>query len=504
MVDYNLQVPGIAPAQSSQINPLQMLPMLQQQQLNNMLIQERARELQETNALRQYLRGPNVDLTTRQGMLGALSVAPKAGAPVITAAATATREARQGETSQAQTAQIMQQIQAGVLKMGTDQFNDLRERLAVVDVNDPKSYAEWHKLAASKLPGVTLPSPKDWAAAPPEARQTIQQRLMTTAEAIRKDIEEGRKPREQDIVDRGGTTFSRPKAVRPGEPVIETPVLRRQPNAAAPFVDNPAAGVPSFPVPANRMADINQRSALYGGLPAQIAPPAQAGPLTQEGLTSSNTFRQQLPAGKMANRVEPPLTIATAPTEIERAAAQAYGAKRGQQAAELQETERKTDVDLTRAVTELEAATKKGGLLDKSTGSLVGSLIDKAAGTIGVATPGAQAAAKLAPIADMALKMVPRFEGPQSDADRRSYEVASGQLADSTQPIETRRAAAQTVARLMRERAGQFETRKSPLADGERGPAPAGGAVTVPVPGGRVFTFPNQAAADRFRREAGL
>lgn len=476
MVDYNLQVPGIAPAQSSQINPLQMLPMLQQQQLNNMLIQERARELQETNALRQYLRDPNRDLTTQPGMLGALSVAPKAAAPVISAVSTAMRELRQGETSRAQTAQIMQQIQAGVLKMGTDQFNDLRERLAVVDVNDPKSYAKWHRLAASKLPGVTLPSPKDWAAAPPEERQTIQQRLMTTAEAIRKDIEEGRKPREQDIVDRGGVTFARPKAVRPGEPVIENPVLRRQPNAAAPFVDNPAAGVPSFPVPANRVADINRRSALYGGLPAQIAPPAQAGPLT----------------------------IATAPTEIERAEAQAYGAKRGQQAAELQETERKTDVDLTRAVTELEAATKKGGLLDKSTGSLVGSLIDKAAGAIGIATPGAQAAAKLAPIADMALKMVPRFEGPQSDADRRSYEVASGQLADSTQPIETRRAAAQTVARLMRERAGQFETRKSPLADGERGPAPAGGAVTVPVPGGRVFTFPNQAAADRFRREAGL
>ena len=506
MVDYNLQVPGIQPTQAPQFNPLQMIPMLQQQQLNNMLIQERARDLQETNALRQYLRDPNLDLTSRQGMLGALSVAPKAGAPVIGAAATATREARTAEAQQAQTELTRQQLRASVMEMGTKRFADLRDRLATVDPLDPKSYAEWYKEAAPNLPGIRLPTAQEWASLQPDQRKQVTQRLVNSADAIRKEVEDANKPRKQVTVDRGGVTYTRPEDLRPGEQSIETPVLRRQPGAA-PFVGNPAEGVPSYPVPPNRMADINRRSALYGGLPGQIAAAGEP----PNALVQSDTFRAQQPAlprsptgEKFTNRVEAPLTIATAPTEIEKSAAAAYGTARGQQAAQLQEQERKTDVDLTRAVTELEAATKKGGLLDKSTGSLVGTLIDKAAATIGVSTPGAQAGAKLAPIADMALKMVPRFEGPQSDADRRSYETAAGQLADTTQPIETRRAAAQTVARLMRERAGQFETRKSALSEGERNAPPATGPVTVPVPGGRVFTFPDRAAADRFRREAGL
>jgi hypothetical protein len=62
----------------------------------------------------------------------------------------------------------------------------------------------------------------------------------------------------------------------------------------------------------------------------------------------------------------------------------------------------------------------------------------------------------LAPIADLALKMVPRFEGPQSDADRAAYERAAGQIADTSIPNATRQAAAKTVVRLMQERRNEF------------------------------------------------
>lgn len=112
--------------------------------------------------------------------------------------------------------------------------------------------------------------------------------------------------------------------------------------------------------------------------------------------------------------------------------------------------------DLGLAITELENATKDKGLIDQSTGSGAGRLVDVAAGFAGQATPGAIAIAKLKPIADMALKMVPRFEGPQSDKDTQSYKEAAGQLADPSLPTDLRKAAGKEVLRLMKARKNQF------------------------------------------------
>ena len=112
--------------------------------------------------------------------------------------------------------------------------------------------------------------------------------------------------------------------------------------------------------------------------------------------------------------------------------------------------------DLGLAITELESATKDKGLIDQSTGSGIGRLADVSAGFVGQATPGAIAIAKLKPIADMALKMVPRFEGPQSDKDTQSYKEAAGQLADPSLPTDLRKAAGKEVLRLMKARKNQF------------------------------------------------
>jgi hypothetical protein len=112
--------------------------------------------------------------------------------------------------------------------------------------------------------------------------------------------------------------------------------------------------------------------------------------------------------------------------------------------------------DLDLAITEIENAVKKGGTLDKATASGAGKLVDAAGNFIGYATQGSIAAAELKPIADLGLKMVPRFEGPQSDKDTASYIQASGQLANESLPVATRRAAAETVVRLMKSRKGQF------------------------------------------------
>ena len=112
--------------------------------------------------------------------------------------------------------------------------------------------------------------------------------------------------------------------------------------------------------------------------------------------------------------------------------------------------------DLDMAITEISNAIKPGGILEKSTASGAGKLRDAAGNFIGYATEGSINAASLKPIADLGLKMVPRFEGPQSDKDTASYKEAAGQLANENLPVATRRAAAETVVRLMKARKGQF------------------------------------------------
>lgn len=128
--------------------------------------------------------------------------------------------------------------------------------------------------------------------------------------------------------------------------------------------------------------------------------------------------------------------------------------------------------DINQAIFELKDAAKTGGLIDQSTGSGAGRLYDIGAGFFGSAPKGAIATGQLAPIADLVLKMVPRFEGPQSDKDTQSYKAAAGQLADSSLPTEIRKAAANEIIRLMEARKNQFGS--ADMA------APAGAGVAPP------------------------
>jgi hypothetical protein len=138
------------------------------------------------------------------------------------------------------------------------------------------------------------------------------------------------------------------------------------------------------------------------------------------------------------------------------------------------EQTKKLNTDLNMAITELENATKNGGLIDQSTGSGLGKAANAVRGFVtGGASAGAIAGAKLAPIADLALKMVPRFEGPQSDKDTQSYKEAAGQLADTSIPNEIRKEAGKTVLRLMKARKNQFVTSEM----SQEGVVPSAGGV---------------------------
>jgi hypothetical protein len=93
---------------------------------------------------------------------------------------------------------------------------------------------------------------------------------------------------------------------------------------------------------------------------------------------------------------------------------------------------------------------KPNGLLDRATGSDIGAGLDRLGRVVGVSTKGARASAALAPLAGALTAIVPRFEGPQSEGDRKSYETQAGILADKNETAETRRAAAKAVLEIMK------------------------------------------------------
>jgi hypothetical protein len=136
-------------------------------------------------------------------------------------------------------------------------------------------------------------------------------------------------------------------------------------------------------------------------------------------------------------------------------------------------------LDLDLAIKELTEATKEGGLIETATGSGAGALRDIGAGFFGETTAGAEALGALQPIYDKVLKMVPRFEGPQSDKDTISYNKAAGDLGNPNAPTGKKLAAAKTILRLMKDRKAEFLTRD--MAEGGAVPN-AGGDVDASNP----------------------
>lgn len=190
------------------------------------------------------------------------------------------------------------------------------------------------------------------------------------------------------------------------------------------------------------------------------------------------------------------------------AAAEAAGAAAGRQQVERASTLG----EINTVVSELERALDKGGLIDRSTGSGIGALIDVGAGFIGQSPSGSIAISQLRPIADLVLKIVPRFEGPQSNADTQSYREAAGQLADPTIPNDRRRAAAEEIVRVLKDRKGRLGSTVTFPTQPAGGATPAAGAAPVatgaalpqtPAAPSAGFPAPPQAAIDALRSGRG-
>jgi uncharacterized protein (UPF0147 family) len=87
-------------------------------------------------------------------------------------------------------------------------------------------------------------------------------------------------------------------------------------------------------------------------------------------------------------------------------------------------------------------------LLDKATASLTGTGVDVLAGAVGVSTEGAKAAAQLKAIQGALVAKMPKMSGPQSDKDVLLYREMAGQIGDSTLPVDTRKAALETIRQI--------------------------------------------------------
>ena len=164
MVDYNINVPSIQPMQ--QPNMMQAYGQMQQIQANRMLMQDREREQQESNALRELMRGGNIDFSSPEGMRKLLEAAPKSGAPLAKALLGIKTEERTAENQAAQARAAQAQTERTLGQIGADKVAQYRNGLATLDPADPNAYGAWYKVAAPEFSkaGATLPPPDKWNA----------------------------------------------------------------------------------------------------------------------------------------------------------------------------------------------------------------------------------------------------------------------------------------------------------------------------------------------------
>lgn len=84
-------------------------------------------------------------------------------------------------------------------------------------------------------------------------------------------------------------------------------------------------------------------------------------------------------------------------------------------------------------------------LINKSTGSGIGSAIDAAQGFFGGTNEGAIASSQLKALEGLLVSKMPKMSGPQSDKDVLLYKQMAGQIGDPSIPAAQKRAAMETI-----------------------------------------------------------
>lgn len=128
-------------------------------------------------------------------------------------------------------------------------------------------------------------------------------------------------------------------------------------------------------------------------------------------------------------------------------------------------------------------------LKQASSGGLSGA-VTRGAEMLGVSTDRSKADAQLRVLAGKLTASVPRFEGPQALPEVKLYQAMAADVGNPDLPWETRLAALGTMEQLVRKNAK--------VKEAKRGGASTGGVVV------NGFRFPDQKAADAYKKAAGL
>ena len=204
----------------------------------------------------------------------------------------------------------------------------------------------------------------------------------------------------------------------PGGPTLSTTTPARVQTAPGAAQVAPAAISP-------------QQAAAIQAVPQQAAPVAQPAP--------------QRPAPVPQRPIETAVELPQPPVRAANESPAAYEVRMAAWKKEYEAVSKKQQVAMTGAQDLYDIARQINDTLPKATGSTVMDKVDKLAGVFGYSTEGAKANAQLQVLGQKILMNVPRFEGPQSDNDRKVYEAAAGNLANSTTPVDTRIAAFKTI-----------------------------------------------------------
>lgn len=135
-----------------------------------------------------------------------------------------------------------------------------------------------------------------------------------------------------------------------------------------------------------------------------------------------------------------------------------YGKNEGELTAQREIKKPQQATDTLSMLTEAEK------LIDKSTGSLGGTVVDAVTGSVGYSTEGAKAAAQLKVLQAGLMTNMPRMEGPQSDRDVDLYREAAGKIGDPMVPNETKKAAVQIIRTINEKYASRGKGQTQPTA----------------------------------------
>ena len=390
--------------------------------------QEMQRNVQERNALARIMSEPGVDFGSDVFMNRVLAEAPGMYEGIATRAAQrenliAQRETRKAEAEKRKREQERETFETQVGEIiGYNTVKDVETDIATKE----KAGAITPQQAAVLRSNLPTDDNKldSW-------RITTLRGLMPPKERLADIRAESKETREQSkpvVVSQGSSLVS-----PTGQVVYTAPASLTEPELVKEykFATDPARGKDRF---TGSLLSFKEAVARAGRTPAQSDNPAKVAHTStddQGNVTFYNAFGQVIRKETNAGKRSPTLI-------------------------KQEQAQKNLSRDIERTTNELVEITKDGGLIDQSTGSYAGKAIDVGARVFGKAMPGDIAAGKLAPIADMVLKMVPRFEGPQSDKDTQSYKEAAGQLADPNLPREIRKAAGKEILRLMKERKKEF------------------------------------------------